>query len=153
MTFSNSLYCKVLKKYLPFIFLLAAGLLFYWIKLHQRGPVLHVPVTTSVPVPSGDNKEPENLPFNRSPDHIVYSKHARCRMACRHIDEQEVLQILKEGVINDEKVEVDEKGRTYPLEGITRDKQHIRVVFAPHLNELVVVTAIDLDTEWPCDCK
>jgi hypothetical protein len=74
-------------------------------------------------------------------------------MECRHIDESEVKEILKEGVINYSKVEEDDKGKTYPLEGTTHDKQHVRIVFAPHSNELVVVTVIDLDTEWPCDCK
>lgn len=74
-------------------------------------------------------------------------------MDCRHIDESEVKEILKEGVINYSKVEESEKGKTYPLEGTTHDKQHVRIVIAPHTDELVVVTVIDLDTEWSCDCK
>ena len=52
------------------------------------------------------------------------------------------------------KIEEHERGKTYPLEGETHDKQHVRIVFAPKGNDtLEVVTCIDLNTEWPCDCK
>src|SRR5689334_9529877 len=44
--------------------------------------------------------------LNRNPSHINYSKHARCRMDCRHIDEAEVQQILKDGKINYTKSEL-----------------------------------------------
>jgi hypothetical protein len=74
-------------------------------------------------------------------------------MDCRHIDESEVKEILQNGAINYEKIETGEKGKTYPLEGITHDRQHVRIVFAPHDTELVVVTVIDLEKEWLCDCN
>ncbi len=144
----------MLKKYLPLIFLIAAGLLFFWVKQHQRGPTVHIPIETqTVPVSNSDKPVIENEPIDRTINKIIYSKHARCRMDCRHIDESEVKEILKEGVINYSKVEESEKGKTYPLEGTTHDKQHVRIVIAPHTDELVVVTVIDLDTEWSCDCK
>jgi hypothetical protein len=133
----------VLKKYLPLIVLIAAAILLFWVKKNQRGASLHVPVEISK-----TNAEP----FERNINHITYSKHAKCRMECRHIDETEVKEILKEGSINYDKIEEDPKGKTYPLEGITHDKQHVRIVFAPHENKLVVVTVIDLDKEWDCNC-
>ncbi len=74
-------------------------------------------------------------------------------MACRHIDESEVKEILKAGTINYAKIEENDKGKSYPLEGITHDKQHVRIVFAQHESELVVVTVIDLDSEWTCNCN
>ena len=74
-------------------------------------------------------------------------------MECRHIDESEVKEILEQGTINYAKVESDARGKTYPVEGVTHDKQRVRIVFAPKDDEIVVVTCIDLDTEWPCDCK
>ena len=74
-------------------------------------------------------------------------------MDCRHIDESEIKEILENGKLNYSKIEEDARGKTYPLEGITHDKQHVRVVFAPKDNGLLVVTCIDLDTEWACDCK
>lgn len=143
----------MLKKYLPFILLLAAALFFYWVKTHQRGAATHVTISPEAPANNEANTSAGNDPVDRNTTNIVYSKHARCRMECRHIDETEVKQILKEGVINYNKVEEDSKGKTYPLEGITHDKQHVRIVFAPHQNELVVVTVIDLDKEWDCDCN
>ena len=36
-----------------------------------------------------------NRDINRNPSVINYSKHAQCRMDCRHIDESEVREILQ----------------------------------------------------------
>jgi hypothetical protein len=138
-----SLNCSVNKKYFPFIALLAAILFFVWVKKNQRGD--KEPVHISVPAGTTG--------FDRTIKNIVYSKHAKCRMDCRHIDESEVKEILNTGTLNAAKVEESDKGKTYPLEGITHDRQHVRIVFAPHDDELVVVTAVDLDTEWPCNCN
>ena len=83
---------------------------------------------------------------------VVYSRHALCRMNCRHIDETEVKEILKDGTVNFNKIEENDKGIPYPVEGTTHEGQHVRIVFAPHENKLTVVTVIDLDKEWECDC-
>jgi hypothetical protein len=74
-------------------------------------------------------------------------------MECRFIDESEVKEILTKGELNENKIQQDNRGTTYPLEGITHDKQHVRIVFAPKGNNTVeVVTCIDLDKDWPCNC-
>ncbi len=143
----------MIRKYLPFICLIAAAILFYWVKTHQRGSSKYIPVTVDAPATGTSTSTSTDEPFDRSSTTIAFSKHARCRMDCRHIDESEVKEILKEGVINYNKIEEDERGKTYPLEGITHDRQHVRIVIAPHSNELIVVTVIDLDKEWPCNCK
>ncbi|MEO7524180.1 MAG: DUF4258 domain-containing protein [Ferruginibacter sp.] len=143
----------MLKKYLPLILLIAAGMLFFWVKKNQRGASVHIPIETQNFPAGAEPPVDENAPFDRNIAKIVYSKHAHCRMDCRHIDESEVKEILKQGVINYTKVEETEKGKTYPLEGMTHDKQHVRIVIAPHADELVVVTVIDLDKEWECNCK
>ena len=145
----------MVKKYLPLILLIAAAAFLWYVKSHQRG---HFPqntnteqhTTTTVPVTTNHN---DNLPFNRHSGHLIYSKHARCRMECRHIDESEVKEVLEDGKLNYNKIEESDKGKSYPLEGITHDKQHVRIVFAPKRESLVVVTVIDLDNDWPCDCK
>lgn len=144
----------MLKKYIPYFVLLAAGFLLWWVKIHQASsfpkphknqPDIVVPAVTTI---NGSND------FNRSAQRIIYSKHAHCRMDCRHIDESEVKEILAGGRVNVNKIQEDERGKTYPLEGVTHDHQHVRIVFAPKENNVVeVVTCIDLDTEWPCDCK
>jgi hypothetical protein len=148
------------KKYLPFLFLIAAGLLFFFVKKNQRSNKTHKPsteqITERITVPAvlhADEKADEVEGFNRNSAEIIFSKHARCRMECRKIDESEVKDILKNGIINHEKIQRDKRGKTFPVEGYTRDNQHVRIVFAPKGEGLVVVTVIDLDTEWKCDCK
>lgn len=136
------------KKFLPFIVLLLSALLLFYIKTKQRGPR---PTFNDDPITVPANIE---AAINRNATEIIYSKHARCRMACRHIDESEVKEILAAGKINIRKIETDERGASYPLEGITHDRQHVRIVFAPKGKDAVeVVTCIDLDTDWACDCK
>jgi len=145
----------MLKKYLPYIVLIAAAVLLWYVKTHQRGSLPNKPNTgqnQSIPVPAITTTE-NNEPFNRHTGHLIYSKHARCRMDCRHIDESEVQEILDNGTVNYNKIEDSDKGKSYPLEGITHDKQHVRIVFAPKKEDLVVVTFIDLDKDWYCDCK
>ena len=139
------------KKYLPYFVLLAAGFLLWFIKKHQASSYPKQNYT-NLPIIIPAEKAGEE--FNRHVHTVIYSKHARCRMACRHIDESEVKEILAEGQLNTNKIEEDERGKTYPLEGQTHDKQHVRIVFAPKGADTVeVVTCIDLDTEWACDCK
>ena len=146
------------KRYLPYFILLAAALLLWYIKSHQRGKSSYKPTVVNEKVEPVTAVRPENNgavsdPVDRTPDHLIFTKHARCRMECRHIDESEVKEILEDGVINYKKVEEDSRGKSYPLEGFTHDKQHVRIVFAPKRNDLVVVTVIDLERDWPCDCK
>ena len=91
--------------------------------------------------------------FYRSYKHLVYTRHARCRMDCRHIDESEVMEILKSGRINTEKSDPAARpDPKYALEGITHDHQRVRIIFAPSKKEMVVITVIDLDGEWQCSC-
>ena len=136
------------KKYIPYFVLLAAGFLLWFIKKNQPSSY---PKRVNTNIPITFNKTEE---LNRNAHTIIYSKHARCRMDCRHIDETEVKEILIKGIINSSKIETSSRGKTYPLEGETHDKQHVRIVFAPKANDVVeVVTCIDLDTEWPCNCN
>jgi hypothetical protein len=75
-------------------------------------------------------------------------------MNCRHIDEAEVQEILEKGRINYRKSEpAGRPDPKYALEGTTRDGQPVRIVFAPAKRGMVVITVIDLGTEWSCDCK
>ena len=150
----------MLKKYLPYILLVAAVLLFIYVKKNQRGSAPQKPkteqadnrITVPVILPADDETD-KDAGFNRNTDKLIFSKHARCRMDCRKIDESEVREILKNGNINHKRIQSDKRGKTYPVEGYTKDNQHVRIVFAPKGDALVVVTVIDLGTEWKCDCK
>ncbi len=96
----------------------------------------------------------DDVGFDRNTSSIIYTKHARCRMDCRHIDESEVKEILQQGKINNAKSEPNDKpDPKYALEGITHDGQEVRIVFAPSSKGMVVITVIDLKQEWQCDCN
>ncbi len=150
----------MLKKYLPYIFLVAAALLLWFVKKNQRGPGPVKPAIeqtdTRITIPSvlpGETGPKEIAGFNRNTGNLIFSKHAKCRMDCRKINETEVREILKNGTVNEKKIQRDKRGMTYPVEGTTHDGQHVRIVFAPKDDGLVVVTVIDLGKECSCNCK
>jgi len=137
----------MLKKYSPYILLALAGLLLLYVKSHQRhGNVKEQLELFTDAVNTGEG-------FSRQPEKITYTKHARCRMECRHISEADVKELIQNGKLNKEKVQESDMGKTYPLDGKTTGDKMLRIVVAPKKNDLVVVTVIDLDTDWPCDCK
>jgi hypothetical protein len=85
---------------------------------------------------------------------LIYTHHARCRMDCRHITEEEVREILTEGEVNKAKSNpADRPCPTYALEGYSHEGQHLRIVFAPCDEGTRVVTCIDLDKDWACSCE
>ena len=89
----------------------------------------------------------------RNTSHLIFTKHVKCRMACRHITEEEIKEILKTGTLNNAKSGIGSKGdSTFALEGYSHENQHIRVVVAPEAQGLVIITCIDLEHEWPCNC-
>ncbi len=102
-------------------------------------------------------QEKEPPPFQWDSAAIFYSKHARCRMECRHITEEEVKEILHHPFVNYKKSQLDDKGeckKRFALEGYTSmEHQHIRIIAAPCGNDkLTVITCIDLEQNWPCNC-
>lgn len=123
-----------MKKWFPFLALLVAALFFWWVKSHQRGR----------------SNEPYNTP---SVNHLVFSKHAKCRMDCRQITSEEIKKVLLNGKVNESKTQFSDKGTSYAVEGIGDDNEHLRIVYSPHNEETVIVTVIDLDKEWPCNCN
>jgi len=85
---------------------------------------------------------------------LILTKHAKCRMGCRNITIEEIKEIISAGKLNREKSGIGSQGdSTFALEGISEEKQHIRVVVAPEKDRLVVITCIDLDEDWACNCN
>ncbi len=100
------------------------------------------------------NNNSRSITFDRNTTDLFFTKHARCRMQCRQITQREVKDILVRGKVNYDKSELDNpKGPTYAVEGVTNDRQHVRIIFAPKQKHLSVVTVIDLDIEHQCDCN
>lgn len=85
---------------------------------------------------------------------IVYTNHARCRMGCRDISENEIKKVLEDGSLNRAKSGFDRQhnDQTYAVEGYGNDGQFIRVVVTPRNNQLLVITVIDLRKDWACNC-
>jgi len=74
-------------------------------------------------------------------------------MDCRHITEHEIREILEAGEINYRKSEPNSHpDPKYALEGYTKEGQHLRIIFAPSSRGLVVITCIELNVEWQCNC-
>ncbi len=89
----------------------------------------------------------------RNTSNLIYTRHAKCRMECRHIDAGEVKEVIEDGQLNESKSGPGKNNdETYALEGWSTDNQHIRVVVTPESDGLLVITVIDLGKDWPCDC-
>jgi hypothetical protein len=90
----------------------------------------------------------------RDPGELILTKHARCRMGCRHIEESEIREVLRSGTINWQKSDLrGDPDPKYAVEGETHDGQRVRIIIAQGVRGSVVVTVIDLGEEWKCDCK
>ena len=91
--------------------------------------------------------------FDRRVSYLQYSKHAKCRMNCRHITQEEVKEIMQDGRINYSKSDLQNaRCPRYAVEGVTKDDQDVRIIFAQCNENTTVVTVIDLEKEWTCDC-
>jgi hypothetical protein len=146
-------------RWAPYILIAILLVALYFVKKHGEQPTVndnHVAHNKKVVVddnPVANNDGDSGL--DRHPTAIHYSKHDKCRMECRHIDETEVQEILTIGTINFQKSELDADAckKRYAVEGETHDHQRVRIIFAPCKTIETVVTVIDLGKEWSCDCK
>jgi len=107
---------------------------------------------------SSEAKEINNVQqqetYNHHPSHIKYSKHAKCRMECRHIDEREIKDVIEHGEINYKKsnLQNDDCHKRYAVEGFSKEQQHLRIIVAGCNDELTVITCIDLGKQFECHC-
>ena len=107
------------------------------------------------------------FPENRVKEQLIkgrlfFTEHARCRMQCRGISEEEVKEILYNGNVNFSESHPHPSSSsgqalcpTYAMEGTTADKQTVRIIFAScDTLTTKVITAINLGMEKDtCDCK
>jgi hypothetical protein len=91
--------------------------------------------------------------FDRHPVHLYYTKHALCRMDCRHISRKDINEIMEKGIINFNKSNrYDRPCPTFALQGETSDGEKIRVIFAQCSAETKVVTCYNLEEDFECHC-
>jgi hypothetical protein len=83
---------------------------------------------------------------------IELTRHARCRMECRHIDRGEVEHVLATGTLEPGRSRDDGRCPSHALRGTDSEGGPLRVVFAACPTKTRVVTAIDLDDDFPCAC-
>ena len=127
------------RKWLPFLIVLLMAFALLLIKNAQRE--------------DGVKDVNRNRGFDRRTSFIEYTKHAKCRMDCRQISDEEVKKIMESGKINYRKSDLKDKPcPSYALEGITSDNQRVRIVFGQCDTKTKVITVIDLDTDWTCEC-
>lgn len=85
---------------------------------------------------------------------MIYTKHAKCRMGCRFIDSEEVMEVIEKGRINHKKSNPNDKRcPTLAIEGWTHDKQEVRIIVADCEDVAKLVTVIDLNNNYQCACK
>lgn len=91
---------------------------------------------------------PANIP------QLVYTRHARCRMDCRHITEAEIKEILMENHINNRKSNPEgQPCPSFAYEGYSNEHQHLRIVIGKCETRVwKVITCIDLGNDFECDC-
>lgn len=91
--------------------------------------------------------------FDRRTSYIEYTVHAKCRMSCRKISQAEVEEMMEAGKLNYKKSDVKAiPCPVYSVEGITKDDQRVRIVFGQCDFKTNVITVIDLEKNWACDC-
>ncbi len=110
-----------------------------------------------------DNGEKYSIPSQNKDDkliltrlkgqELILTKHAKCRMSCRKVSDDEIMEVLDEGSINYSKSDTHDKPcPTYAVEDRSEDGQLLRIVFAACNHETKVVTVIDLETDYACNC-
>lgn len=91
--------------------------------------------------------------FDRHPSHLYYTKHALCRMDCRHISKKEIEEIMQKGIINLNKSDRNDRPcPTYVLQGETIEGEVLRIVFAQCNDKTKVVTCYNLKKDFECHC-
>lgn len=131
------------KKQLGSLMVLGGLLLLYLVFFHKPDDAHR---------PARNKKDNREAAFRNQ--RIYYTRHAQCRMECRNIDESEVKEILKDGKINYSKSDLKSKPcPKYAVEGTTHDKQHVRIIVGNCSSQASIVTVIDLDNEYECDCN
>ena len=142
-----------MKKAIPYILLLAIAVAIIFIKKCKNNSAADTKYKSISNRGESSGEVNRDRGFDRRMSYLQYSNHAKCRMECRQITKEEVEETMQEGKINYSKSDIrNARCPRYAVEDITKDNQRVRIVFAQCNNYTEVVTVIDLDKEWVCDC-
>ena len=120
--------------------------------LETAGPAAQSPRPTTPPAPSQEAAPSDPLLAGMAAQPLEFSRHARCRMQCRHVATAEIESALRTGTIDPSRTRTDGRCDSHAVHSTGSEGERLRVVFAACETETLVVTVIDLDTDWPCDC-
>jgi hypothetical protein len=143
-----------MRKWLPLLVVVLLGLILFAVR-QCASDVSETPSKPAREKPRDPASTPVNRDrgFDRRVSFLEYSDHARCRMKCRRISQEEVKEVMQTGSINYRKSDLQNaRCPRYAVEGFTADRQRVRIVFAQCNEKTVVVTVIDLETDYACDC-
>ena len=142
------------RKWYPYILIIILGVAVFFVKRCGQGGTKKPDVTNNDHKPKDPASDVNrNRGFDRRISYIEYTEHAKCRMQCRKISQAEVEEIMQEGKINYNKSNMNARPcPSYALEGVTKDDQLVRIVFGQCDMKTKVITVIDLNTDWTCDC-
>jgi hypothetical protein len=91
--------------------------------------------------------------FDRQPASFIYSKHARCAMACRQISEDEVEEIMQKGAINfNRSSKWARPCPVFALQGRTSGGERLRIIFSQCPGQTKVIACYNLDEAFACSC-
>jgi hypothetical protein len=143
-----------MKKLIPYLLLGVLFVVAFYVKQHrEQGNVLPDSPSSTQQKGTSPAHGRNDLDIFRDPDAEYYfTKHARCRMECRHITQKEVKEIVRKAEVNYPKSDLSApEGPKYALEGYTsKERQRVRIIVAPKQRHLSIVTVIDLDKDWEC---
>jgi Domain of unknown function (DUF4258) len=140
------------RKWYPYLLIVVLGAVLFFVK-RCPGNAKKTDVTTNDKRKDPASDVNRNRGFDRRISYIEYTEHAKCRMKCRRISQAEIEEIMQDGKINYNKTDVNARPcPAYALEGVTKDNQFVRIVFGQCDLKTKVVTVIDLNTDWSCDC-
>jgi hypothetical protein len=148
-TLLSCAFLSTMKKGAPFILLMTLALLVFVIRRCQNVRSEHRTTRTE----SRAGAENRKRGFDRTLARIEYTEHARCRMKCRKISQEDVEDIIRSGNINYHKSDVNDRPcPTYAVQGYTRDREHLRVIFGQCEGRTKVITCYNLEEEFECHC-
>lgn len=138
-----------MKKAAPFLLLLVLALLVLALRRCQNVRDDH---TRS----RSERREParnRNRGFDRTLSFIEYTEHARCRMKCRQISQEDVEDIMRSGQVNYRKSDLNDRPcPVYAIQGYTRTNEHLRIIFGQCDKKTKVITCYNLDQDFECQC-
>lgn len=110
-------------------------------------------VSCAAPSGSGSGGAASALQAELSSRPLDVTRHGSCRMSCRGVDDAEIRDVILHGELDPERTREDGPCTSYALHGRGTDGARLRVVVAGCDDVTRLVTVVDLDRDWPCDCE